>query len=400
MTLDTALLELARDALGTLSGGEITSVNAAGRAFGLAVGQRLLDVVAPEYHDELTATLNASGVRELVVRMHQVNVKWLSFRFVGLHGLRFVATDVTAILEYQQLMADQLSEVERHSKELAQFAYAASHDIQEPLRTITNYVAFLLEDYSAKLPEEAQEYLTNVGDAAKHCRELVRALMGYSTLGRDPHFMQVNCEDELRKVLAALELAIQDCGATITCGPLPEIYGEPALFRAIMTNLISNALKFVTPGRAPTVKLGAGQLDGRWLFWVQDDGIGIDPKHAAQIFDVFKRLDKSRPGVGIGLASARKAVSIHQGELWVESQLGAGSTFFFTVERPHDGSIVVGGRSPAGRRGGAESAAALRDAAQAICSGPWRNCDAILAWKGSLSRREPSGLDPARSKSA
>jgi len=400
MTLDPALMELSRDALGTLRDGTIVSVNAAGRAFGLAEGQRLLDVVTPDCREELLELLAAEGVREGALRMRGINVNWLSFRLAGAHDVWFVATDVTPLVEYQRLMADHLVEVERASKELAQFAYAASHDIQEPLRTITNYVAFLLEDYSANLPAEAQEYLTNVGDAAKHCRELVRALMGFSTLGRDARFSQVNCEDELRKVLAALELAIKDSGATITCGPLPEIFGDAALFRAVMTNLISNALKFGTPGRAPTIKLGAGQLDGKWLFWVQDDGIGIDPKHATQIFDVFKRLDKTKPGVGIGLASARKAVSIHQGDLWVESQLGEGSTFFFTVERPHDGSIVVGGRSPAGRKGDAESATSLRDAAQAIRSGPWRNCDAILAWKGSLSRREPSGLDLSRSKPA
>jgi signal transduction histidine kinase len=400
MTLDPALLELSRVALGTMRSGVIVSLNAAGRAFGLVEGQQLLDIVAPECRAELQDKLAVEGTREIAVRTYGINVKWLSFRFVGKQDIHFVATDVTPLVEYQRLMADHLVEVERAGKELAQFAYAASHDIQEPLRTITNYVAFLLEDYSAALPAEAQEYLTNVGDAAKHCRELVRALMGYSTLGRDARFFQVNCEDELRKVLAALELAIKDSGATITCGPLPDIFGDAALFRATMTNLISNALKFGVPGRAPTIKLGAGQVDGKWLFWVQDDGIGIDPKHATQIFDVFKRLDKTKPGVGIGLASARKAVSIHQGELWVESQLGAGSTFYFTVERPHDGAIVIGGRSPAGRIGDEASASSFRDAAQAIRSGPWRNCDAILAWKGSLSRREPSGSDLARSKPA
>lgn len=394
-----ALLELSGEALGVLHEGRITWLNSAGAGFGLRVGTLLSECVITECEGPLLNALEAEGTRTLMVRMQGINVKWLNFTFRGEGGeVLFGARDITAIRESEQLMSDYIADIHRRTTEIEQFAYAASHDIQEPLRTITNYLAILLEDHAYQLSEEAQDLLQNVGDAAKHCRELVRALMGYSSLGRNPRFARVTTEAEVKRVLSALELSIRDSRCTITCGDLPDVYGDAALLRVVFTNLISNALKFAHPGKPPLVKIGASESEERWLFWVTDDGIGIEEKYAAQIFEVFRRLDKTKPGVGIGLASAKKAVSIHLGQLWVESSSETGSTFYFTVERPHDSEDTFGGRSSTRRQGAAASPEEIRGTAHAIRSGRWRGCDAVLAWKGLLSRGDTSGSYPPRSK--
>lgn len=238
-------------------------------------------------------------------------------------------------------------EFQRSNQELEQFAYVASHDLQEPLRAIAGYTQLLVNEYRDRLDETALEYADFVVDGAKRMQQLIQDLLAYSRVGtRGQEFTSTDCNAVLQQALQNLQVAIADNQATITAHPLPTVNGDRNQLVQLLQNLIGNAIKFHRE-EPPHVHIAAQQQDNDWLFQVQDNGIGIKPQYLERIFEVFKRLHTRReyPGTGIGLAICKKIATRHGGRIWATSELGVGTTFYFTIplnvhersqERPTD----------------------------------------------------------------
>jgi PAS domain S-box-containing protein len=224
-------------------------------------------------------------------------------------------------------------EFQRSNQELEQFAYVASHDLQEPLRAITGYTQLLMNEYGECLDETAHGYAEFIVDGAKRMQQLIQDLLAYSRVGtRGKEFAPTDCNAVFQQALQNLQVAIAENQATITTDPLPTLNADQKQLVQLLQNLLGNAIKF--HGDAlPQVHITAQQQDNQWLFQVQDNGIGIKSQYLERIFEVFKRLHTRReyPGTGIGLAICKKIVTRHSGQIWAESELGVGTTFYFTI---------------------------------------------------------------------
>lgn len=219
------------------------------------------------------------------------------------------------------------------NKELEQFAYIASHDLQEPLRSVTSFSQLIDEEYRAQIGEEGGQYLDYLQEASKRMRNLIKGLLDYSRLGSEAQLVDVNTAEVLRAVRIDLSTAIAESKATITSGPLPILPAYETEFRQLLQNLLSNALKFRREDVAPEIRITATKHHDRWEFSVQDNGIGIAPEHQEKIFLIFQRLHNRSmyEGTGIGLANCRKIVELHGGTLRVVSERNQGSNFIFTI---------------------------------------------------------------------
>ncbi len=224
-------------------------------------------------------------------------------------------------------------ELQRSNAELEQFAYVASHDLQEPLRMVTSYLQLLERRYKEKLDQDAGEFIGFAVDGASRMQTLIQDLLTYSRVGtRGVAFEPTDCDEVLGRVLTNLEVAIEESGAEISCEALPNIAVDASQLSQLLQNLIGNAIKF-RGDSPPRIQVGAERRDEDWLFSVRDNGIGIDPRHGERIFQVFQRLHGigKYQGTGIGLAVCKKIAERHQGQIWVESEEGAGATFYFTI---------------------------------------------------------------------
>lgn len=226
-------------------------------------------------------------------------------------------------------------ELETKNKELEQFAYVASHDLQEPLRTVSNYMQIFEEDYLKQLDGNALQYIHSVNNATKRMSMLVKALLDFSRLGRDRKLTRVDCKRLINDVISDLQIMIRDSGAIIDVSEMPELNMYEIEIGQLFQNLISNAIKFRKKDSKPEVHIFSTKAGMKWKFSVRDNGIGIAPVHFERIFEIFQRLhaDDEYGGNGIGLANCKKIVELHQGEIWIESTLGKGTTFNFTI--PH-----------------------------------------------------------------
>ncbi|CAA7617184.1 putative Nodulation protein V [Candidatus Terasakiella magnetica] len=228
----------------------------------------------------------------------------------------------------------------RSNAELEQFAYVASHDLREPLRMISSYMALLERRYGGKLDADAIEFLSFAKDGAVRMDRLVQDLLEFSRIGRIAETPSpVTIDKVVQTVLRSLSLAIEECGAQIHVTPhLPEILCRSSEITRLFQNLITNALKYRDATRRPEITISASAQDGGWLFSISDNGIGIDPDYSDRIFGIFQRLHtrEKYEGTGIGLAICKKIVEHHGGHIWVESQPGHGSTFHFTLSALSD----------------------------------------------------------------
>jgi PAS domain S-box-containing protein len=230
------------------------------------------------------------------------------------------------------------TELERSNAELQQFAYVASHDLQEPLRMISSYMQLLRRRYEGKLDQDCDDFVNYAVDGAKRMRDLINDLLQYSRVGTHGKPLQsVDCETLLKQALANLQMSIEDCDAQVTRDPLPTLMADGTQLVQLFQNLLDNALKF-RRNVPPLIHISAKRNDDYWLFSVSDNGIGIDPQYADRIFVIFQRLHgrDEYPGTGIGLAICKKIVERHGGRIWVEAEPGAGTTFHFTI--PQNGS--------------------------------------------------------------
>ncbi len=236
-------------------------------------------------------------------------------------------------IELEQRVNERTAELKRSNEDLQQFAYVASHDLQEPLRMISSYVQLLERRYKNMLDEEADEFIGYAVGGAHRMETLIKDLLAYSRVGtHGKPFAPTDCENILREVMANLQLRIEGSGAEVTHDPLPTLVADGTQLVQLFQNLISNAIKFRSVA-APRIHIAAERRGEEWLFSVRDNGIGIDPQYVERIFVIFQRLHTAAkyPGTGIGLAICKKIVERHGGHIGVESKLEEGATFYFTI---------------------------------------------------------------------
>jgi PAS domain S-box-containing protein len=246
-----------------------------------------------------------------------------------------VLRDVTERKQAEEALARQAAELARSNAELEQFAYVASHDLQEPLRMVASYTQLLARRYGDRLDDDAREFIGYAVDGVTRMQALINDLLAYSRVGRREITPgTVDLQKLLERVLITLGPAIEEAEAQVTYDPLPELPGDAVQLSQLFQNLIGNALKFRTEV-PPRVRVDVQEEGDEWLFCVRDNGIGIPPEFAQRIFDIFQRLHTrdQYPGTGIGLAICKRIVERHGGRIWVESADGAGSTFHFTLPR-------------------------------------------------------------------
>jgi len=234
--------------------------------------------------------------------------------------------------EQQKIRARQL---EIKNKDLEQFAYVASHDLQEPLRTVTGFAKLLERNYAKELDKNANEYLQFISEAALRMSELIKGLLAYSRIGINRELGWVDGKTLLQHSLRDLQAQIEKSGAIIKVGKLPQLKGYPIELRVLFQNLISNAIKFRRKEVVPKIKIAAKEEKNAWVFSVKDNGIGIEAEHQEKIFAIFQRLHGRREyeGTGIGLAHCQKIVDLHGGKIWLESKFNKGSCFYFTIPK-------------------------------------------------------------------
>jgi PAS domain S-box-containing protein len=251
-------------------------------------------------------------------------------------GVVVVFRDVTVRRESEEQLSRLNQDLRRTNQDLQQFSYAASHDLKEPLRTVTNYLQLIRARYSGKLLDEEAGQLFDVAvSGAQRMHALVEALLEYSRSGEvgDATLESVPAGKVVSDVIISLQSAISDTHAEIVVGPLPVVTANPLYLTQVFENLIGNALKYRSK-QAPRITVSAADGDREWEFSVEDNGIGIPPEYQAQIFGIFKRLHGDEyPGTGIGLATCKKIVDRHGGTIWVESATGQGSRFSFTLPK-------------------------------------------------------------------
>lgn len=227
-------------------------------------------------------------------------------------------------------------ELKRSNAELQQFAYVASHDLQEPLRSISSFTQLLERRYSNKLDKDADEFIGYVVEAAKRMQQMILDLLEYSRImTKGDEFREFNATESLNEALFYLKGIIEDCNVEITHDELPQLRADPSQLTKVFQNLISNAIKFRNPEKPPKIHISAREdkEENEYVFSVQDNGIGMDQQYAERIFTIFQRLHTldEYPGTGIGLSVVRRIIERHGGHVWVESELGKGSTFYFTI---------------------------------------------------------------------
>ncbi len=273
--------------------------------------------------------LKADGTRSTILTS-KVPLLNSERKVIGLLG---IFTDITEIKRLEAFLKKQAYELRRSNHDLEQFAYLASHDLQEPLRMVSCYVGLLERNYRDKLGPDANEYIGYILDGTTRMRNLIDDLLLYSratTQGKE--FRKVNFNTVLKQVINNLQVTIRERGAVITSDILPVVKGCSTQLFQLMQNLLSNAIKFCD-ARRPEIQVTASMLGEKWLFRVRDNGIGIEEEFSEHIFEIFRRLhgQEKYPGTGVGLSLCKKIVENHEGEIWVEPGGGKGSTFNFTL---------------------------------------------------------------------
>ena len=275
---------------------------------------------------------------EFRVVTKQAKIRWVLETVAPILYRRKRATlgslvDVTDRKLVEDRLRQSALEIQRSNAELEQFAYVISHDLQEPLRMVASYTQLLAKRYGNKLDADADEFISYAVDGAKRMQTLLHELLEYSRVGtRGKPFSLVNCEHVVNQALANLKIAVEESGATVTYDVLPTVLGDEGQLVRLFQNLLGNAIKFRRE-EPPQIMIRAQRRQHVVTFYVQDNGIGIDPEHIQSIFEIFRRLHTAEeyPGTGMGLAICKKIVERHGGHISVQSRPGEGSTFQFAI---------------------------------------------------------------------
>jgi PAS domain S-box-containing protein len=290
--------------------------------------QEAVDQATP--YDLELELVSAKGVHKWVRTIgHPVSENG---KVVSVHGS---FQDITERKHVAIRLESLITDLQRSNTELEQFAYVASHDLQEPLRMVASYTQLLGERYKDRLDENANKYIHYAVDGATRMQQLINDLLTYSRIGtKGKPFTLVDTSVVLQEVLGNLKIRLDEQKAIITHDELPSVQGDAIQLAQLFQNLISNAVKF-RGEEVPHVHIGAKEEGNLWQFSVKDNGIGIDPQYADRVFIIFKRLHTRQeyPGSGIGLTICKKIAERHGGEIWFESDLGKGTTFFFTIPK-------------------------------------------------------------------
>ncbi len=247
--------------------------------------------------------------------------------------------DITDLKHAEMQLAARNEELLRSNDDLEQFAYIASHDLQEPLRMVASFAQLFARRYQGTLDERGEKYLGYVVDGAYRMQQLIDDLLKYSRVGtRGQSLVPVNCNQVVTQALLHLQVSLDETGAQVKTENLPTLRADETQLLQLFQNLIGNAIKFRGEA-APQVRIWAQRAGDAWQFGVADNGIGIDPQFAERIFVIFQRLHSREeyPGTGIGLAVCKKIVQRHGGRIWFESAPAKGATFFFTIPDQQEG---------------------------------------------------------------
>jgi PAS domain S-box-containing protein len=352
-----SLLEASLDPLVTIGrDGTLTDVN---RAAETVTGYSREELVGTDFADYFTDPASARAGYEAAYESGEVRDYPLEIQHADGHltpvlynasvyrdaagavaGVFAAARDITTQRSAESQLKDTIQELARSNQELEQFAYVASHDLQEPLRVISNYVQLIARRYAGQIDTDADDFINYIVEGATQMKTLINDLLAYSRVStRGKPFEEVNVGDIMRMVLKALDVAIQESGAVIEYSELPTVFADPTQLTQLFQNLIANAVKFRSE-RTPEIKVTVKQEDEAWVFSVQDNGIGIESEYFDQLFKIFQRLHtKSEyPGTGIGLAICKRIVERHGGRIWVESEFGVSTTFSFTIPKQNGGT--------------------------------------------------------------
>jgi PAS domain S-box-containing protein len=265
-------------------------------------------------------------------------VLWNSATLYAPDGKQVISTiaqgqDITDRKEAEETLQRYVENLKRSNEDLERFAYIASHDLQEPLRNVVNFSQLLSRRYQGKLNADADEYIGYIVEGGKRMQALVQDLLEYSRVHtKGQAFQPVNCDEVVDQVTRNLQVTIKESNAVIQTGPLPTVLADPTQLTLVFQNLLGNAIKFRRE-ESPYIHISAEKREDMWKFVVRDNGIGIDPAFFDKIFVIFQRLHtrEKYPGTGVGLAIVKKIIERHGGEIWVESEIGKGSTFYFTL---------------------------------------------------------------------
>ncbi|MCU1335099.1 MAG: putative multisensor signal transduction histidine kinase [Bryobacterales bacterium] len=236
--------------------------------------------------------------------------------------------------ELENRVKERTADLERSNLDLQQFAFIASHDLQEPLRMVVSYLGLLGKAFNGKLDGDTEKYLAYAVDGATRMQALIRDLLAYAQAGaQTPVLIRTRLSEVVSQARYGLLESVRETGAEISAGALPEVEVDPLKMSLVFQNLFSNAIKFRQRDRKPFIQIEARQEAGEWLVSVHDRGIGFDPKYAEKIFAAFQRLHGKGeyPGTGIGLAICKRIIEAHGGRIWAEGHPGAGATFYFTL---------------------------------------------------------------------
>jgi light-regulated signal transduction histidine kinase (bacteriophytochrome) len=243
-----------------------------------------------------------------------------------------IIRDITERKQSEEKLKQTLAELERSNKDLEQFAYAASHDLQEPLRTVSNFSQLLAKRYKGELDPKADQFIGFIVDGSTRMQQMIDDLLAYSRVStRAKPFEPIDCETIFDQAMVNVKIAIEESGALVIHDSLPTIMADASQIVQLFQNLLSNAIKFRK--EKPRIAVSVVQRGNEWLFSVEDNGIGIAPEFMEHIFKMFQREHASAeyPGTGVGLVICKKIVERHGGRIWVESQAGKGSIFYFTI---------------------------------------------------------------------
>ena len=267
--------------------------------------------------------------KEIIVETHQQLIQDESGKQIVIETNR----DITERKEIEEQMKATMDELKRSNEELERFAYVSSHDLQEPIRMVKLYSQLLERRYKDNLDSDADDFIEYIVEGANRMKQLIDDLLEYSRVNSlTKEFDNVDLEKVLDIVFRNLSISIIEYNVTINHDPLPTVFADQSQMLQVLQNLITNAIKFHGP-ESPEIYISANKDDEKWIFGVSDNGIGIDNAYLEQIFEVFKRLNtrKEYSGTGIGLSIVKKIISHYGGRIWVESELGKGSTFYFTI---------------------------------------------------------------------
>jgi PAS domain S-box-containing protein len=350
------LLEAAPDAMVVVNeGGEIVLVNLqAEKQFGYRrdelIGQKVKNIIPEGFAERLIADSTRSAADALAQQIgtgieligrrkdgSEFPIEIMLSPLDSAEGILVTAAirDISVRQRAEAHLFQKVKKLNRSNEELGQFAYVASHDLQEPLRMIASYMQLLSRRYKGQMDSDADEFISFAVDGATRMQRVIQDLLDFSRVGtRGKDLCDTSSEEALQEALINLRSAIDESGAMVTHDTLPTVLADESQLTQLFQNLIGNAIKYQSSASVPRVHLSAAENDGKkWTFSVQDNGVGIDSRYAEKIFGMFQRLHAREQfaGTGIGLAICKKIVERHGGRIWVESALGNGSTFLFTL---------------------------------------------------------------------